>query len=217
MSVEEFKRVNGVRPFEPPTSAEVEAGREFAAPARVAGGRNARAAGAAHEASLDALHTLYRAQGRAFIRRRPHECRMVRGPDGKPRWIPAGPTGADYCGFLTQGDIPPRPMVVEAKTLATGNKRSLVLRNVHDWPQAERSELADAMKHGALALVIVDVRGDRYAGRWVVDLWPWRPSEMESGALTRMQLVDGETPFVGVRKCGPEGDYLADLGFGRAR
>ncbi len=181
---------------------------EPALSARVTAGRAANAAGRSHESSLSDLHDLYRAQGRAFIRRRPHETRMVKGKDGKPRWIPVGPTGADFCGWLANCYA----IVVEAKTLARGNKNSLVLRNVHDWPQAERDELADAAQTtGVPSLVVVDVREGRYAGRWLWRVYPMRADEMRAGTIRRVVLMDDDQPDNGAHYC-PDGDYLKVLG-----
>jgi hypothetical protein len=115
------------------------------------------------ESALGQLHDLYRAQGRADIRRRPHETRTVR-VDGHVRVINAAKTGADYAGVLRGG----RAISVEAKSIDEGSKRGASLTGLRDWPAAELDELRSVAALGGVAVIVADVRAGAWAGRYVV-------------------------------------------------
>lgn len=176
--------------------------------ARSTAGRAATKAGHAHEQSLSALHDLYRARGRADIRRRPHECiRVGAGKTGK--WIPRGPTGCDFAGLVSGG----RSIHIEAKSIAEGNKKSLVLHTVDEWPQAERDEIAWAIRLGGIGAVVVDVRRGRYIGRWIFRPAAHTVESIARGGIASHTIVDGDEMMNGVQFCGPDGDYLKAIGF----
>lgn len=137
-------------------------GRE-APPSRAAAGRVAKAAGDGHEAALDALHALYRREGRADIRRRPHEVGMR--PDGARMVVTRREaTGCDFAGTLRGG----RSLAVEAKTVAEGGVRGASLTGLRSWSDAELDELRQCARLGGVACVVADVRGGEWSGRYVV-------------------------------------------------
>lgn len=181
---------------------------EKAENARSTSGRAATKAGHAHEQSLSELHALYRAQGRADIRRRPHECIRVGGKSKAAMWTPRGPTGCDFAGLVSGG----RSIHIEAKSIAEGNKKSLVLHAVDKWPQAERDEIAWAIRLGGIGAVVVDVRRGRYVGRLIFRPAAHTVESIARGGIASHTIVDGDVPNDGVQFCGPDGDYLKAIG-----
>lgn len=175
--------------------------------ARVRGGRAAKSAGDAHEDALDALHDVYRAAGRADIKRRPHLTRVI-GQGPAKKIIHAGKNGADYSGVVRGG----RALTVEAKTIADAGVRAATLTGMRDWPAAELADLLSCATLGGLACVVVGVRGGAWAGTYVLPV---------CGRVAQWEAVQrGETRIVplagdaalgwGIRRV-PSGDYLEVL------
>lgn len=176
---------------------------------RHAQGRAAEAAGRGAESALAELHAFYAAQGRASIRRRPHEIGQRWDAKARAQVVTrSASVGADFAGVLAGG----RAVSVEAKTLADsaacGARLGGLPQIARDKPEQLR-ELREVARMGGVALFLVDVRSGPWVGRYILpvtDREEWAP--VVAGLVPSIPLVGAGGEAWGVLRV--EGaDWLA--------